>query len=229
MGKKIYYHNLRNKETVILAKVNKGRCSFVIDFGSGNTFITLNSNGYYYHGEKLPSTIKIYRNTSDNIYYIVKQNNNGLLNITLTEIGTSAQYTLLHGYAEVIDVTGLTQLQALNLIYTKEPPIKEEFSSVSVDANVLTEYTCRLPRTQYKAQATLLQLSIRNDSGVGGSALIFLTRMNTGTIQDFTINVVSTDYERLITEFAITGTNNGISFTNSKKYKYAITEVSTTF
>ena len=212
---KIYYHNLREKN-VLLATVTARSC-FVIDAGKGNTIIDVTPNGYYYLGEKLPDGISIYYDSSKKYYHIVKGENN-IGYITIKGISIAGVGFLLHGYAATIDTSSMTLLSSLNL----EFPIKtyEEY----VTGGNVAEYISRLSKGGYRSQSSLVLLSVRDQNGIGGSALLLLSRINTNTIANFSINKIFA--EPNISQFTITGSVNGFTISNTKNFKFTVTEIS---
>lgn len=221
---RIYFHNLNNTEKVLLAK-SQNRSTFIIDFGKGGTTISLNKDGYYYQGNELPSSIKIYYDSSNNAYYITKDGNSTPYYITIEVLETNANGYVISGYGDKIDTSSFIQLNRINVINKKFNPLKDEYSDVSVEAGVVTQYMTYLPRTQYKSQSSLVLISVRDANGVGGSALLLLSRINTNIINPFTINYIYSDPN--ISQFNLIGNEDGFIFSNSNKYKYSITELST--
>lgn len=214
---KLHYHNLLNKnENVLLAKLN-GRGTIIIDASSGGVVISLYKTGYYCHGPKLSSAIDIYY--KDGSFYIVKNTTKQPF-ITIQGISSFANTSLINGYAEPIDVSTYTKLPVLN----KPLPYKVEYSSSFVDSNTPMQYTSIMGKKLNMAQCSLILLSVRNsNNSVGGNALIFLSRFNISSYENFTAHVIYSDND--ISSFTISGNDTGFTMESPTSFKYYITEI----
>lgn len=233
MGKSYYFCHLQNTTLTELIKV-KFNTRLHIEDNSGSLnfdmYITKDNyklEGIYEYGYgsqyyNVANEFKVYKN-SNNEYFlcIVANPSHQYLNIdVLSEAndgGSNVEYN------ESFDITGLTEL--LPVSKTEVITNRELVYSPTVAANTVTEYVSKNKFREYMTQCSLVLFSIRNNNNVGVNALILLYRKcgATGTSAPFSLQFIYN--ETGISNFSLTGTENGFTFTSNANYRYSITEI----
>lgn len=220
MDNKFYFHHLPQNvagTTKLIKIVNASVIS--ISTNNGNECIfTLDQNGYRPYGDMI-SDLRFYYDSTNHFYYVCLKPSytTAYYNINILSF-TNLGYAIMD-FDNNFDVSELTELTNQNV----ELSFNYEKSSSSVTGGTTTEYTSILTRKQYTIQCSLVMFSVRNNNGTGGSALLLLTRTNDASINDFTIQSIYS--ASLLSQFNITATNKGFSFSNATNYKYSITEI----
>lgn len=225
MDKKFYQYHLKN---IGLSKLLKIKYNAEINIFSNSTNFSckllLMPNGYEVIGKNIPQ-IKVYYDSTNYIYYICSDGHDNLEYINFG-VNISNNGYAISEYEDNFDTTNLILLTPLNVNGAETN--RNFVYSPQITANTVIEYISKTTYRQYMAQCSLIMLSLRNSQGTGGSGLYLIHRKTQGTLADTPEFTIQTIYEdtSLSSNFSITGTKSGISFTNGYNFKYSITEIS---
>ena len=221
MENKIMVTNLTNTTPTKIGKIINGNSMIALFIGDLISYVEINQTGYYCYGSDLPNNVSIYKKNYD---FIIVRENNTIQNTNTICIQTISNnnYTseIINDYQENVDLSGYTKLNKLN----QSPLYKHDESTALVSGGTTTQYTSRLQRLQYTAQSSIIIISCRNQNGVGGSGVYFMSRLNAGSIENFTLTPISTSGS--IDQFNLTGNGNGFTIYNSAGYRWYVTEIS---
>lgn len=224
MDKKFFVYHLKNEGLTKLLKV-KFNCEINIfsNSTSYNGKYILKDNGYNVFGD-LMKQIEIYYDSTNKIFYICSNGHNETAYINLGVNIANSGYALAE-YEDNFDTTGLTKLNPLN-INNAVTNRKIQYSP-TITANTVSEYICNTPYKQYMAQCFLVLVSFRNNSNIAGNGLLFFHRICTDSSANSPVFTMDTIYgDNNLSQFSITPTKTGFTFTNTANYRFSITEIS---
>ena len=176
------------------------------------------NNGYFLKGSRI-NGIEFYKKGSS--FYIVNTINSDNHFITIQPLSVSGVGSFETGYGESFDSAGYTKLEELEEI---TPLISNiPFTSSAYDGNTIVSYDLKLKNQVNYAQCSLLLISYRKMSGIGGSGLVLVSNSNNSTKDNFSVSIVSSTEN--FDQFIITGTNTGINVTTDERFKFSVTEI----
>lgn len=224
MDKKFYVYHLKNSGLTKLIKI-KYDCTIEIFSNSSdfNNLMILKPNGYNLIGS-LSNQIKVYYDNTNKIYYLCSDGHseNAYLNIG---VNIANDGYAINDYEDNFDTSNLTEVLPLD-INNAVTNRKLQYNP-TVTANTVVEYIAKTTYRQYMTQCSLILLSVRNNNDVGGSGLYLLHRKCANTIADTPVFTIETIYaDNVMSQFDITPTKTGFTFTNGYNFRYSITEIS---
>lgn len=212
------FNNLNSNIKTCLIKIT-GTGSVIIYCTNTNCQINITQNGYYVFGI-LPTSIKIYKDNSGN-YYIVRNNDNeqNYRNIDIQVVFLNNYGYSKINYQENFDTSNLTELFQLNL----DTPINKIKSDL-VNAGETSTYVSKLTNSQYTNFSSLILLSIRNRNGIAINNIYLMHKTNEATTtENVTLSPLFEDTNT--SQFNITPTKDGFTFSSNASYRYTITEL----
>ena len=214
---KFYYHSFKKKD-VILAKI-EGKGSLILNCNSDRVcFVMFTNNGYFLKGTRIKG-IDFYKKR--NTFYIVNTTNSDNYFISIQPLSIAGTGTIENGYGESFDSTDCTKLEELEEF---TPLISNiPFTSSPYDGNTIVPYDLKLKNQTNYTQCSLLLISCRKLSGIGGSGLVLVSNANNSTKNDFSVSIVSSTEN--FNQFTIAGTNTGITVTADDRFKFSVTEI----
>lgn len=220
MDNKFYFHNLplNVAGTTKLIKIFNASVISISTNNRNECIYNLDSSGFRAYGNPLDD-LRFYYDSTNHFYYVCLKPSYTTAYYNINVLGLTNQGYAIMDFDNNFDVSELTELTNQNIVLS----FNYEKSSGSVTGGTTTEYTSILSRKQYTIQCSLVMISVRNNNGTGGSALLLLTRTNDSSINDFTIQSIYSASN--VSQFNITPTNKGFSFENATNYKYSITEI----
>lgn len=221
MQNRVYYHALKDNTNTIelchfyyrgIIKVNTG--------GENYCLLIIKNNGYDAYGDNLPSDISIYFDSTNNIFYVVKTASNNTYNLTIVnDMPVYHGSDLISGKAQIIDVSGYTKLEKLNIM---QYPIKKV--QINTTANETYSYTTINNTNQYQSYMSLVMINARNQQGTSFAGVYMMHKVNSaGNTQVYTLTeIVKNGTE---STWGLTATNTGFSLTNNQNATYKILEL----
>lgn len=235
MGKSYYFCKLANTELAGLIKVKLGTKIHIQDNTTTINFdMFINKDNYqlsgiyeYGYGSQYYNAsdeFKIYKNGSNEYFLCIVGNpTHKYLNVDVVNKANDGGSIM--DYDASFDTTGLTEL--LPVKKTDIVTNRKMDYSPTIAANTVTEYVSKTRFRENMTQCSLVLFSIRNNNAVGVNALLFLHRKCGATADgapDFSIETIYS--ETGLSNFSLTGTADGFTFTSNANYRYSITEIS---
>lgn len=214
---KIYYHSFKKKD-VLLAKAD-GKCSFILNCNADRVcFVMFTNNGYFLQGSRIKG-IEFYKKGTT--FYIVNTIDSDNFFITIQPLSVSGTGSFETCYGESFDSTGYTKLEELEESSSLISNIP--FSSSAYEKNTIVPYDLKIKNQANYAQCSLLLISYRKMTGIGGSGLVLVSSSNKGTKDNFSVSIVFSTEN--FDQFIITGTKTGINVTTDESFKFSVTEI----
>lgn len=226
MNKRIYYHNSGDNQTPIELAHFWGKGVIHVYHDEGISIISFSKNTYRVTGNPLPSIVKIYRDESEDKYYIVKNTPpyGDYCSYWTIWMDTASPTSggIFSGKGQAFDDTGLTLCTQTNATL----PAAQNTDSGWIDAGATYNYTSKSKNGTYATHSSLILIDGRDTNGVWFCGLYLIYKQNADSTATYEMETLFSSTNA--SQFYVTPTTTGVSMThNPKSTRYHIVELAT--